>query len=183
MLALSEDGRGYRVRQNCEQVKTTENSIISVWKPWDDVFIKTVLMPLGPYHIRIHQIKTSRRLITAECGFSTAWGDGISQLEKLGTESSVCALYPWSCSGIIDLTGSRRARLQATEPNTNLLHPRAVMPVLEGDIPIGETVLACAVLGVIDQEYCKKSWLEQPVVLKSGGIMILQYKGERIEIE
>ncbi|MDF2922520.1 MAG: hypothetical protein K0R57_1434 [Paenibacillaceae bacterium] len=182
MLALSEDGRAYRVRQNCEQVEMRGNSIISTWRPWEDVVIKTVLIPLGAYHIRIHQIQTSRRLVTAECGFSAAWGDEIKQLEKLETKNSVCALYPWSCSGIIDLNGNRKARLQVTEPNTNLLHPRAVMPVLEGDVQIGETVMACAVLGVIDKEYCKKSWLEQPVLLESEGAIRLHYKGETREI-
>jgi hypothetical protein len=36
------------------------------------------------------------------------------------------------------------------EPNTNLLYPRTVLPTLRAEIPSGETVLVCAVLGAVE---------------------------------
>ena len=177
MLALSEDGRSYRVRQACDQVKTTSDSIISVWRPWDDVTIKTILIPLGDYHIRVHKIASDRTLIAAEGGFSTARDEEDPLLIKLERECAVAALYPWNCTGIIDLGGTREAELLEPEVNTNLIYPRTIMPMLKGVISKGETVLVCAVLGTIDTNHFKKLWEAPPTVSIRDKIKI-EYMGE-----
>ena len=115
MLALSEDGKDYRVRQKCEKILVTEQAVWSVWKPWDDVQITTALIPLGSYHVRVHKINSARTLVTAECGFSTARSEETPALRELKGSGAVCALYPWGCSGIADLSGQRSAELMENE--------------------------------------------------------------------
>ena len=48
-----------------------------------------------------------------------------------------------SC-GAVDLSGGRTSVNQGTEPNTNLILPRATIPGLQGDIPKGTTTLVSA---------------------------------------
>ena len=48
-----------------------------------------------------------------------------------------------SC-GAVDLSGGRTAVNQSTEPNTNLILPRATIPGLQGNVPKGTTTLVSA---------------------------------------
>jgi hypothetical protein len=55
-LALAEDDNYYRPRRNCEEVRVEDACHYSRWKPWHDVEIETWLIPMVPWHLRIHRI-------------------------------------------------------------------------------------------------------------------------------
>ncbi|MEV1179384.1 DUF2264 domain-containing protein, partial [Nonomuraea sp. NPDC049784] len=49
---------------------------------------------------------------------------------------------------IEDLSGRREGALVTALPGTNVFAPRTTIPTLKGDLPPGEHLLACAVIGL-----------------------------------
>lgn len=169
MLALSEGDNLYRVRRKTVEYKTEDKYIYSKWLPWKDVEVRTWLVPVDSWHVRIHYIKSGRSLDIAEGGFAIARekellipsSDSIEQLQN-----SIVVRYPWGTSGIVDVLGDRKAEIVRTEPNTNLLYSRTLLPTLTGKMEAGEKLLICSVLG----ETAKGgSWDSQPEVLYENG--------------
>ncbi|MCX7708361.1 MAG: DUF2264 domain-containing protein [Clostridia bacterium] len=149
-LALSEGDHYYRVRHKCEEISIENNRIYSLWKPWEDVSVKTWLVPLMPWHIRVHLIKTCRHLDTAEGGFAIATERNRFIPDKVSVwhgKDYIAADYPWGISGIVNLVGERKPEMIQAEPNTNLLHQKTMIPTLKGKLHPGIHLLICAVLG------------------------------------
>lgn len=149
MLAFSDDGRHYRVRETNYFVRLAGDRLFARWRPWPDVTVETWLVPAAPWHIRIHRILTPRPLETAEGGFAIPRADG--ERDKLSAERGRAEIAgPTDHAVIVDLSpGPRRAgHVQAALPNTNLVEARTWVPQLRGDIPAGTTILAAAVLAL-----------------------------------
>ncbi|QHI69328.1 DUF2264 domain-containing protein [Tichowtungia aerotolerans] len=155
MLALSDGEDHWRVRRQCESVEITDDAVISIWKPWPDVEIETRLEFRGPWHVRTHTIKTGRALETAEGGFAVEREDGLSPLTDV-VEKAGGVLYRGS--GILNVEGDRETQVIEPLPNTNLNHPRTVIPTLTGHLEPGEHQLICAVLGLPDAEQANQVW-------------------------
>ncbi|KFY11440.1 hypothetical protein V491_07209 [Pseudogymnoascus sp. VKM F-3775] len=78
-LGLSDDeGEVWKTRRNCEEsgieVHDDLPVLVSVWKPFKDVSIKTWLIPSTEkhpnWHIRVHRIETGRDVMTADGSFA-----------------------------------------------------------------------------------------------------------------
>lgn len=163
MLAFSDDGTHYRVRETNEEAKLSGETLYSKWKPWSDVTVETWLIPAAPWHIRVHRIETPRPLETAEGGFAIARRD--FETDTLSAEAGKAhAIGAEDFSGIVDLgsTVERRGVVQKAAPNTNLIAAKTLVPQLRCAIPEGETVLVCAVLALPDIEVAKGAWKEPP---------------------
>ncbi|WP_199041803.1 DUF2264 domain-containing protein [Glycomyces salinus] len=149
MLALSEDGTHWRVRESAEEVRVEGGTVRSRWRPWPDVEIETTLTAGGPWHVRTHLVRTGRPLWTAEGGWALD-RTGDDPADPRGREESgpgfAQAAYPAGFSGLRDLDRARTGELVRAEPNTNLLHPRTVIPTLRGRCEPGEHRLSCEVL-------------------------------------
>lgn len=169
MLALSEDGKAYRVRFGCEAFSIEETKVLSVWKPYEDVTVETEIRPLGnEWHLRIHRITTPRPLKAAEGGYAIAREQGLTQPERIEEPAAALVIAPWGVSGIRALRGYDDASIVAPEPNTNLFHPRTLIPTLTADIPAGETELICAVLGAVENGKIKWEALPEEVSVNAG---------------
>lgn len=183
MLALSEGDNIFRVRRKCEEYKVTEREVYSRWKPWHDVEVETWLIPVMPWHVRIHRINTRRPLETAECGFAigrekdlTISGSDSIILEPGG----IAAQYPWGISRIVNLKGDRSPELINAEPNTNIMVPRTVIPALKGALEPGVHIIACAVLGEAPDGSGRFSREEPPQLELDNNILRIiktDYKG------
>lgn len=159
ILALSDGEDHWRVRRACETFSITENAITSIWKPWSDVEIQTELIDRFPWHIRIHTIKTARALETAEGAFAAPREDGLHPVSN-ASDDPQGALY--GGSGILNLVGDRVPFLLEAWPNTNLINPRTIIPMLKGRIAPGEHRLVCVVLGEPNLKQAKKEWQHPP---------------------
>ncbi|SCX23768.1 MULTISPECIES: DUF2264 domain-containing protein [Agrobacterium] len=145
MLGLSDDGVHFRTRETMEEALIARDFLFSRWRPWADVDIETWLVPQNPWHIRLHRIRTPRPLHTSEGGFAIERADFNRDRTEEGEGRAVC--YGQSdTSAILDLsTGIRRTGLcHQAIANTNLIHPRTLVPQLRGTIPTGETLLVTA---------------------------------------
>jgi hypothetical protein len=146
-LALSDDGRHYRVRETNEVAQIAGNVLYSRWKPWGDVSIETWLIPENPWHIRVHRITTPRALHGTEGGFAIARADqnADTYIDEAGRGVAKSAT---DLSAIVDLSGGREGRAFRALPNTNLIFAKSIVPQLRGEIPAGTSVLMTAALAL-----------------------------------
>ncbi|MEO8759029.1 MAG: DUF2264 domain-containing protein [Devosia sp.] len=148
-LALSDDGRHYRVREENAAARLTGNTLYSKWHPWPDVTIETWLLPKSPWHIRVHRISTPRELRTTEGGFSVGRAD-LNTDTVIEEAGRAVACTPTDVSAIVDLspTNRRDGRAHKALPNTNLIFARTLVPQLRGTIPAGVSLLATAAMAL-----------------------------------
>ena len=155
MLALSDDGETYRVRERTIDAEIADGALHSRWRPLPGVEVETWLIPHPPWHLRVHHLVTDRHLWTAEGGFALD-RTGDNPIDQAGVEEVgagfALARYPAGGSGLRDLgdplriAGQREGRVVRVDPNSNLLVPRTVLPTLCVEVEAGTHWLACAVL-------------------------------------
>ena len=146
MLAFSEDGYDYRGRHGDEEALIAGDLIWARWRPWRDVEVETWLYPDGPMHVRLHRITSGRPLQTREGGFAIARPDP-GKARAWVRPGAAGVQTETDISGIIGLDpGSKRVgRLLQALPNTNLMAPRTLVPLLVGEIPVGTSTFSVAV--------------------------------------
>jgi len=174
MLALSEEGTYWRARTENVESRIEGEVIYARWQPWADVEIETWLIPVSPWHVRVHRLKTGRALLSAEGGFAASEMDEVLAAgRRLETGTGLAKSYaPPSGSGIRDLSGERAGEVTLTLPNTNLLFAKAAVPVLRGTHAPGEHEMVCAVLGSGARTF-EGNWGKPPKLEREGrGLMI-----------
>jgi len=172
MLAFSDDGLHYRVRETNEEAKLAGDTLYAKWSPYPDVTVETWLLPAAPWHVRLHKINTPRPLQTAEGGFAIARRD--LEADTLSSETGAAyAIGEEDFSGILDLgsTISREGLAQKAPPNTNLIVAKTLVPQLRGTIPAGETILVSAVLAEKDPSAVDHAWTKPPDIDALRGLM------------
>ncbi len=152
MLALRAEGRDlWHVRSRCDSFELREDRILFTWSPMNGVTIDSVIAPLGMWHVRKHRIRTEIPLEAAEGAFSVPkdWS-GKRLCDRIRTETAAddASAAAWGERGtslIFGLKGYTGGEVIHTEPNTNLMAPRCVLPMLRGRISPGSHELICAV--------------------------------------
>jgi len=137
-LSLSDDGRFFRVREHCVDGEVHDGVAFSRWQPWPGVELCTWLLAEPTGHLRIHWLRTARKLWTLECGFAVGYTDR-STMEFKPAEVRA----PRGASVLRDLTGGREAGFVELGANSHLLSSLAAMPVLRSVHEPGEHWLAC----------------------------------------
>ena len=146
-LALSDDdGDSWKCRVKTREARIENGKWLrSMWYPWSDVEVETWLVPPTKeaplWHLRVHRIRTGRKLLSAEGGFAIygqrpdaralepSTGEAWGTLEQGGEARAASKA---GVSGIAELRGkeSRKGTALRTDANTNLMVPRAVLPTL-----------------------------------------------------
>jgi hypothetical protein len=158
MLALSDDGLHYRVREESVEAAMDGEGLRSLWRPMPGVEVETWLLPRPPWHLRVHRLRCERPVHSAEGGF--AFGRGATETFEDAGAAWVCG--PSGGSGLLDLAGPRDGEVVLTEPNTNLITPRAALPTLVAHHQPGVHWLACAVLADPDRDAWRGAWTHPP---------------------
>lgn len=152
MLALSDDGRLFRGREECRDTWVRDGVAFSRWFPWCDVEVQTWLLAADDSHVRVHRVRTPRRLWSLESAFAVGYfrqGDAIATLRGDGF-GVVTADAGESWIGELaagESSARRRAEHVTLGPCSHLLFPLAQMPVLRGQHDVGTFWLACAAGG------------------------------------
>jgi hypothetical protein len=141
-LAISETGKYYQTVFGYEEFAVTDQAVYSKWCPWEDVSIKNYIIPIFPWHVRVHEVATKRPLYLAEGGFSTQRTG-----EWLKNEGQLMYKNDIGISGIIPIRGHWKMNPLEPEPNTNVLFNRTVLPTLTTKIEPGKALLISIVLG------------------------------------
>ncbi|MFF2446407.1 DUF2264 domain-containing protein [Neobacillus sp. NPDC058068] len=167
VLAISECDNLYRTKRMCEEYEVTEHVVYTKWKPWDDVVIKTWLVAGAPWHIRIHRIETNRQIDCADGGFAL----GLEHKEYKNLKAEIIQIeqeslqvFPWGASGIKNLNGCGKAELVYANANTNILHPRTVIPTIKARFKPGKHWFVNAVFGEVGNKKVIDQWGKVPKV-------------------
>jgi hypothetical protein len=161
-------------RRHAKTILQIEDAtLFSLWQPWPDVTVETWLFPMLPWHVRVHRLHNGRLLYSAEGGFALdRTEDCNDQTHYIRHKTGkALATYPAGLSGLRDLKipgkgrTARRGQVQIAYPNTNLLHPRTVIPSLVGEHEEGEHWLICAVLGLPGVGNFEEIWNNPPTLL------------------
>jgi len=147
MLALSDDESRFRVREHCYDMEVRDGVAYSRWQPWPDVEVKTRLIAAPDGHLRIHQVKTSRKLWSAECGFAASYTRRNSLVRSAPEDGRAEVRTPAGVSSLLDFSGARQGECVEVGANSHLLTSLSAMPVLRGVHEAGEFWLACLAKG------------------------------------
>jgi hypothetical protein len=184
MIALSDDGRHFRVREHCVEAHIAGDILFSLWKPWRDVKVETWLIPSGPWHSRVHCIISPRPLSTIEGGFAAPRTD--LDGDSINSERASA----WILSKLGDFSGirdssvpNRSARTIKPHGNTSVMFPRTIVPQLRGDVEANvPKEFSCTVLASPDGVTMKDVWLAPPVVPTVEQLREI-FKTEGIQVE
>jgi hypothetical protein len=143
MLALSEGDNLYRVRRKNEETAIRDQVLFARWRPWSDVEVRTWLIAGLPWHIRIHLLMTGRELNIAEGGFALPLEQGLTALEQ--ERDRLFATSGFGTCGMVSYRGFDTTELVYPNANTNLLHPRTVIPTLTATLAPGRHWLLSAI--------------------------------------
>ena len=130
----------YRMKYGTNHFRVTEQAVFLDYTLMPGVEAESAIIPLGPWHIRIHHISTDKEIDTADGGFSieaeTCFEvqpgalSGKYRADQIKQDqNSIFACLPWGISGAAALTDGE-AKLIDTFPNTNLLYNLAILPTI-----------------------------------------------------
>lgn len=194
MLAISDDGgeiwQTRRLALNARIEKRDDIPVlISEWKPWTDVTIETYLIPpfegTENWHIRAHQISTSRNIITSEGAFAIygcsshngrilgRFKDDSSSEGTLEDSQRSLTVSSAGAVGIVELQQgiSRAGKVVLADPNSNIIHGRTLLPSLAATINAGKqlwfvtAVFALPAGREFEQNDWRSKWEKPPQVL------------------
>jgi len=177
-LALSLDGESYRIRGDLEETACEGETLRSRWEPWEGVRVDSQVAPALPWHVRLHRIQTDRRLHTEEGSFALARPERGRHSEEWRDDSAALVRSDAGTSAVHALDGAREASVVGEEPNTNLYHPRTVVPTLRGTLEAGTHWLATAALGRPDDSF--DAFDPVPSFRRSEEGAAIEYAGETI---
>lgn len=166
MIAFSDDGVHYRVREHCIRAKIAGDRLYSLWRPWRDVTVETWLIPHSTYHIRVHRVISAIDLTSFEGGFAVPRTDFGRDERKVEGSAAMVISKLSDFSSIADASRNKRtARVVAPHGNTNVMFPRTLIPQLEGEIRASEsTVFACVVSSRPGCHEPPEQWMSIPEI-------------------
>ncbi|KAJ7582700.1 hypothetical protein C8J56DRAFT_831543 [Mycena floridula] len=149
-LAMSIDGgESWKVRRDTRDARIERGILRSTWNPFPGVDVETWLVPPSSasplWYLRIHRIRATVKVESSEAGWAI-YGQGLNHRaltlgpeedsEDVGmfvAEGIARATSIAGISGILDLSPFKRsATVDRTDANTNVMVPRAVLPLLKG---------------------------------------------------
>ena len=141
----------WHIRSGFDDFSLTESQLSFTWRPMDGVTIETTLLPLGAWHIRVHDIHTDRPIEAAEGAFAVPRDvAGARPCERIrartaadGTHAAAATLL--GSTAVFALSGYDRGEIIEPEANTSLMFPRTLIPTLRAAIAPGGARLVCAV--------------------------------------
>lgn len=190
-LAVSLKGDGhYRVRYGMEDYRVTKDAVFVDYHI-GSTQISSIIIPVAPWHVRVHKIKNIEAIDIAEGGFAIQAErcfhlKGGSQSGKYTPdmvkerEHEIFADFPWGMSGVVSLSGGTPTLVQAF-PNTNLLYNLTVIPTIEQRLEPGEhLVISCVIADTSETRGMYKS--EVPQVMCSDCGITVNWNGDTIYV-
>ncbi|CAI3465476.1 MAG: DUF2264 domain-containing protein [Enterococcus cecorum] len=145
-LAVSLDNRYFITKEEVSSYQLLKDRTIQIWHPFSGVSIQTTVIPLGEYHIRIHEVQNTMPLYVYDGGFSVNQEVNFKERHHPAIISYQSAQGKITCQNI---QGYEEALLIANMPNTNVLYPRTAMVALRGYLNPGNHRLVSLFSGQI----------------------------------
>ncbi len=174
-IAYANSPNQFRVREAVEAATVEADWLYSRWRAWSDVAVETWLVPVElPWMLRIHRLETRQPIITKEGGFSidcTGLSDAGRESLQRGGEKNILLDVRDGIVGIRDLgvgdrVSERHATMVRALPNTNLINPQTITPMLLGRHKPGRHLFATAVFATHRKDLAERLWDNPPPVPK-----------------
>ncbi len=140
-LAFSEHDGLWRTKCQCDEYEIHEDYIYTTSSPWQNVHVRTYLIPSLPWSVRVHVITTERDIEISDGSF--AFNRALDCKYKSDDKFAGVA-FPGGSVGVYCLTDNLTPDIISTESNTNLLFSRASIPSAQGALTKGTHVAAAA---------------------------------------
>lgn len=154
-LALIDDEGNRQVLAGARLAGVEDGMAWSVWFPFKDVRVNTVLTGGAPWHLRLHMIETERTLTAEETGFAVA-NSVVSRLAPAPTEQNDVGAVIRNASGvsaIFDIGGARSTHVMSLPANANIMHGHTAAPMLRTELDPGRHRITAAVLASPDTTF------------------------------
>lgn len=182
MLLFSDDGRHCRGRETNETVVLAGTTLYARWRPFEDVEVETWLIPAPPWHVRVHRIRAGRPYRICEGGFAVPRPEGTIPARSVPGGVVVETATDLAAILALEPSGGRAAVAHPTQPNTNLVSARTLVPQLHGSIAAGETVLATAVLALGDPAAGRAALATPPALPDFADLARVREDGEAVDV-
>jgi hypothetical protein len=149
----------WTTRRRSEDWEINENTIISTWSPFRGVEVRSYVVNLFPWHLRVHYVNAEHDLEIAEGAFSAPFSSDDGDIDKVIIERKSVL---FKGSGIIDLNNNRTSKIVRCFPNTNIKYRETILPMIYGKFEPGNFVISCLVLGDSDGRWKISSWNSPP---------------------
>lgn len=184
-IAFSHRGENrYAMMHGCSAFQVEDDYLRTVYEPIGGVKAESIIVPCSPWHVRIHRIVCEGDIDVSDGGFSipAESSSGIkykeSQIEKTGR--SAAARFPWGFTGIVSLTGGGAEVIQCF-PNTNILYPLTVMPLVRYHLEKGSHLLVSCVFGDTSSE-AGHLYQQKPAVKVEADAVTVSCYGKEIKV-
>ncbi len=170
-ISLSDDGRFFRTREQCFDPEVANGTAFSHWSPWPGVELATWLLAEPTGHIRIHRLRTDKKLWATDAGFAVPFTDRATrQLETAGPTVRA----PLGASALRNLLGERTTECPDLGCNGHLLASLSAAPFLRSIHEPGEHWLACWVGGSADPKDAFADAADFTVQIANGTTRVLR---------
>ena len=136
MLAFSDDGLHYRVRETNEVAQIAGDTLFARWKPWSDVTVETWLIPAtlayprAPDHDAAAAADHRRRFCHCPARFRGRYAVLSRRARPMLSARRISAAFSISAR-----LYARDGLAQKAPPNTNLIVAKTFVPQLRGTDP------------------------------------------------
>ncbi|MDW2800015.1 DUF2264 domain-containing protein [Clostridium boliviensis] len=184
-IAFSHSGENrYTMMNGCLSYVTEEDFLRVTYHPINGVTAESIIVPCSPWHVRIHRIVCEQDIDVSEGGFCLpAEDESGKRYEKSQLNQGAgraAAVLPWGISGVVSLTGGDGEVLQCF-PNTNLLYPLTVMPLVKHHLKKGSHILVSCVFGDMSEDR-ELRWNQMPKVSWQEAIVTVEWNGKVTKI-
>lgn len=176
VLAISEDGKYYRCREELIDCKSNDDYLYSKYSPVSGVTIESYIVPSFPWHVRIHRIITNKTLWIKDAG-SSINNDCVHVEQKSDSELHIvdCDNNEVGTKAFSDNVVVTR---KINTSNTNLINPRCSMLVCEGKLAKGEHLICTAFYNNTTAD--KK--IDPPICEINGNVIYIKFIDKSVTI-
>jgi len=154
-LAISMEPEGYyKMRYQKSSYQITDQYVVWNWKPYEGVSIRSIIVPVAPFHFRIHVVDTDKMLYLADGGFALGFEiDGTYMQENMVTEDGhIKVTNGEHQAGAMDFTHHSRLEFVFGEPNTNVMRDQTYIPTAKDKVEQGRTLLIHGFYGTFSND-------------------------------
>lgn len=191
-LAVSlADDNTYRMRNGIEECRITGDYTYTSYVIMPGVEIESYIVPLAPWHVRIHKIKTDISIDIADGGYGIGMekvgiieaiqGVKTFQNKIINDNNGVFIRKPWGISGITSLEPGTYETIYSY-PNTNVLWNSAVIPTFCKRLEPGDHRIITSVLGEANGN-SMDSIKDRPNINCEKNHISIQYGDRRVTVK
>lgn len=175
----------FMVRNNVKNVQLTDKWVASTWQVNPQTWIRTWLIAVEGWQVRVHRLYLDDTYVVYETGFALAMPpyEEAETFEKAGQNGR---MNSHGFSGIADLASEKRNNAGVLAlPNTNLMTwDQTYIPGLEVTLDKGEHTLATAVYANEDGKWGSQKWQHLPVLKREDeGHLRIDFQQESVLVE